>query len=524
MEPFSAILGLVGSGLTAGASIFGANKQAQTAKEQMRLQEKIAKMQNDMAMLNYGMSRDQMRKQDENNEYMRRIEQQNRMLKGEERDFAVDWLNRNQTQLSAERQYAIDRQVKLDQEAAKQRQFQLEQLLRNQNLAAEERQFAIQQLQEAKAVASGERNEDLKRFYQEKETVQQERAFAEAEYGRNRQQLQSERGLELARRRAIEDQVARLQASLSGVQQNLGAMPDVPFVTRADYDAEEARRAAIYTADVDRAAERAASVNAARLTKGGIDSSTTATQSQADIAKRLASEYAKARMMARDEAYKYITGQQGVDMAVYDKRLGARKYALDETGAVTGAGLDAMMKLPNLPSAVTQDYLRLPSGNYTRNLMSANNYRAPIDIRSGIYNMDVPVGMGQTISPASAANYSFLNLPTAMLGPQQLTISDPAQYAQLAMSGMNQAMTSQNDMTKYFNNAASLASQQAGQATSKFLGDLTGTLGKSLDSWWNSQKPIGYSTTNEMFGPPVPSNWNWNTGSVGGTNYNYGVE
>ena len=154
--------------------------------------------------------------------------------------------------------------------------------------------------------------------------------------------------------------------------------------------------------------------------------------------------------------------------------------------------------MPNLPSAVTQDYLRLPSGNYTRNIVSANNYRAPIDIRSGIYNMDVPMGMGATLNPASAANYSFLNLPSAMLGPQALSISDPASYAQLAMSGMNQSLTSQNDMTKYFNNAAILGAQQAGRATQNFLGELTGAFGKSLDSWWNSQGTV--STPYQNYG------------------------
>lgn len=494
---FAAVLGLAGAGISAASSIYGANQQAQIAREQMRQQERIARMQQDMAMLNYGASRDQMRKQDENNEYMRRIEQQNRQTRREERDMARDYYDRNQKQLAEERQYAITRQIELDREAAKQRQFQLEQLLKNQGLAADERAFAIQQLQEAKSVAAGERNQDLKRFYEERDTIRQERAFAENQFGRNQAQLMSERNLEIARRNAIEDQVARLQAALMGTQAGLGALPDIPVVTRGDFDAEEARRAGIYTADVDRAAERVASVNAAKLAKGGIDSSTTGTQSQADIAKRLAGEYAKARMMARDEAFKYITGQQGVDMAVYDKRLGQRKYALDETGAVNTAGLDAMMRLPNLPSAVTQDYLRLPSGNYTRAITSGNNYRAPVDIRSGVYNADIPLGMASTLNSPSAANYSFYNFPSSLQTAAQLNISDPSQYASIAQSGMNNALSSANDMTKYYMGSAALASKNAGSAFKNFYEQLTGgDLGKSLDKWWDNRSTVSQDYQN----------------------------
>ena len=227
-------------------------------------------------------------------------------------------------QLTEERRQMIARQVTEDREAAQQRQFQLQQLLDNQRLSTSERDFALAQLEEAKAIASGERDADLRRFHEEREMAKNERDFVIGEYQNYKSQMDLERQQELDIRNQTLNQIYGLQDVLTGVQSQLGIVPEIQHITEADIAREIERRTTQNISDVDRAATAVASVGEADLIRNGIDLSSTGAARRADIAGQLAAEYQTAAR-AYDDAMSYITGKS---------RLCLRMSAISLIGAV----------------------------------------------------------------------------------------------------------------------------------------------------------------------------------------------
>lgn len=291
-----------------GISAYSAMKADSRAKSGQAWQNYYNQQQQDLQNANFAISLDQERERKEENQYRRQIEQLNRSIAADERREQLRMSQEYKEQLMQERRVEIERQIQQDKEAARLSQLRLERILRNQDLAEDERAFAIQQLEQAKAVAGGERDEDMRRFLEERETKKIEREFAMAEYTDSKMRADMERQDDLRMRDQIMASIFGLQNTLQGTQSELGAVPMINQFTEADINAEYQNRLADYTADVDRGADKVASINEANLIRGGIDNSTTGTEKRGDIAARLGNEYNKARVRAQDDALKYITG------------------------------------------------------------------------------------------------------------------------------------------------------------------------------------------------------------------------
>lgn len=492
---FSAVLGLAGSAIGA----IGANRRASAQLAQQQYQfDRQMELQN----LQMGMAIDAQRQQAEENAYRRQIEQMNRLIAQQERTYQMGQVEQQRETLMAERREMIERQIQEDREAARQRQFQLEQLLQNQDLRAEEREFAIQQLEQARAVAEGERDEDMRRFLEERAQAEIERDFVLGEYQQARAQAAAEREQDLEIRRMILAQTGQLQDALTGTAAELGFVPEIPQITEADIAAEIERRSGQYTADVDRAADRVASVNEADLIRAGVDESTTGTARRADIAARLAQEYQNARQRAYDDALNYISGRSSTLSSNVNDIMQRRSAILGETADIAGAGINVLRNLPGVQSAVgVYDMARaVPSAVYTRGISSANDFRAPVQIGSAIYDgINVPVGMAAYRTPSSTAVTTGLNVGSAIYNPMSMTIDNPSTYMSNAGTLGNQLLSSSTTMANQAMSDAYSASSGFGQDFRDFFNTrpITGyndqgnpTYGQSpgqrLDSWFSN--------------------------------------
>jgi hypothetical protein len=480
---FSAVLGLASAGIGLFGSMSAANQQAELAYAQMAQQERQFQKQMDMQMLQFGMGQDAMRAQREENAYLRQIEQMNRLTAQQERQFDIgetQWLRNQQGE---ERQYALSRQLQLDRDAARQQAMQIEQLLRNQQITQQERQFALQQLEYAQSVARGERDEDMTRFYQEREQRQFERQFQVQQYQTMRQQAMQERGVEMDRRNRVTGQIDQLRDALQLAHHNLGPMPERPGITREQIDSEARRREDIYMADVDRAADRVSSVNEANLMRGGVDRSTGATARRGEITERIAQEYNRARERARDEALRYITGVQGTLFNEYNAAMGERGLTLQEVMGTQGAGIDQMMQMPGLPSAMMNDYLQMQSGVYDRGLQSANTYQAPVQINSAVWQQGVQGGLGETLGmPSVTANAAGLR--SGIFNPAQMTLNDPNAFFNTAAGIGNNMLDARTSMVQNQLGRADTASTNAGRSLTRFMNQLGGFGQRAASDGW----------------------------------------
>jgi hypothetical protein len=480
---FAAVLGLASAGIGLIGSLSAQQTQADLAYYQMQMQERQFQKQMDMQMLNFGMAQDARRAQAAENEYQRQIEQMNRTMAQGERAFDIGearWLRGQQAE---ERQYMLNRQIQVDREAARQQAMQIEQMLRNQQITKEEREFALEQLKYAQSVARGERDEDMARFYQEREQRQFERQFQINQYQQMRQQAMQERGVELDRRNRVTGQIDQLRDALQLAHHNLGPMPERPGITREDIDADARRREDIYMADVDRAADRVASVNEANLMRGGVDRSTGATARRGEITERIAQEYNRARERARDEALRYITGVQGTLFNEYNAAMNERGLTLQEILGTQGAGIDQMMQMPGLPSALMNDYLQMQSGVHNRDIRSANAYSAPVDIRSAVWQQAIDSGLGQLL-PMPSVTATAAGARTGIFNPYGQTISDPAAFmniaGQIGSSALGSRTTTLANQMEMWNTA----SKSAGLSWDKFAKSLGGFGDAAMKSGW----------------------------------------
>lgn len=479
---FSELLGL-GTGLM---GMFQANSQMEY-QYSMFLQQ--LQDQRDERTMMYGLAMDAQKKQDERNAELRQWESWAKQQSLAERQYQMQESERYADQLLAERQFEIDRQVRADQEAARIQAFRLEQMLQNQRLAGEEREFAIAQLKQAQEIASSERTEDLKRFYTNQKKAELQREFMMGVYQDAQAIAREDQNRDLAVRDRVVDQIDRLQGTVQAAYDSMGSAPTVERLTKADIDNEIARRTAQYTSDVDRAADRVASVSEADLIRGGMDRSTTGTAVRGEVAGRLADEYQNARMRAYDDALKFITGQsQSLTQNVNDI-MANRGAILTEAGGVAGTGLDALRNLPGVTSRMgaLQSAQLVGDGTYDRNIVSAGNYQAPVGIGSGIYDSNfytLTPGMSEYGVGNSAAFNRSSGVGSAVVNPVNLQLEAPGTYFGYAANNSANMLSSYGNMYNNAREGASAATSGFFGDLGEFLNDYGGSIDKKLGSWF----------------------------------------
>tara|TARA_B100000965_G_scaffold152990_1_gene127194 strand:- start:5945 stop:7417 length:1473 start_codon:yes stop_codon:yes gene_type:complete len=482
---FSTVLGLA-------SNVFGAVSANNQANKDRALREKMFNKQMDMQNLQLGMMADAQRDQREENAYQREMEQLNRLLMQQERQYQLNIVDENKQYAMEQRRQDIERQLAEDKEAAKIQQFNLQNLLQRQDISAQEREFAIQQLNEVKAIASGERDEDKRRFYEERAMAQMEREFLMGQFMDARDQSFAERDDQMRNRDMIMNQIFGMQSALRDTSRNLGYMPTVDSISQADIDAEIDKRTTQYMGDVDRAADRVASVNEADLIRAGLDESTPGTARRGDIAARLANEYQQARVKAQDDAIRYITGESDVLTGNIEDIMNQRGRILGETGNVYGAGIDQLMQTPQASSAVNAYELArlVPSGIYSRNLLSASDFDAPIPIGTAAVQGSLTPGMADYSRPTSLSSNQGFNVKSGRMDPYGVTLQDPSTYMSNAIGiGNNLYNAASSSYDKSYDNAYK-AGQGFGKRFDELLKDSSATEGSwmnSMDKWANDK-------------------------------------
>jgi len=475
---FSTVMGLA----QVGTSLVGALSANQRANQQYQLQMQQLQNQRDMQDMQYGLARNAELRQQEENAYLREIEQMNRSIQQQERLFQLQELEGYKDQVMDERRREIDRQIEADKEAARIQEFRLNQLLQQQDLAAEERDFAVDQLRNAQAVASGERDEEMRRFLEDRETAKIEREFLMGEYQGALARAQDEQARDLALRDQIMGRVDGLRTTLQEAQANLGDVPEVARLTPGDIDAEVRRRQEQYMSDVDRAADRVASVNEADLIRSGLDRSSPGTARRGEVASRLAQDYQNARQRAYDDALAYVSGEQNALNTNLDAILGRRGAVLDETAGVEGTGIDTLLNLPGVQSTVdaTRFASMVPSSVLDRQIASANDYRAPVSVNTarvnGLDAMTPGIAESFRVGSSAAVSPQFAQgLQTGVYGPAQTFSASPSSF-------YNQAFNTGDRMLETSTNMYSNAESRSREASSAFGDSFAGFLNDNADT------------------------------------------
>lgn len=497
---FSTVMGLA----QVGTSLFGALGANRRANQQYQLQMQQLQNQREMQEMQYGLARNAERRQQEENAYLREIEQMNRSIQQQERLFQLQELEEYKDQVMAERRREIDRQIEADKEAARIQEFRLNQLLQQQDLAAEEREFAVQQLRNAQSVASGERDEEMRRFLEDRETAKIEREFLMGEYQGALARAQDEQARDLALRDQIMGRVDGLRSTLQEAQAGLGDIPEVARLTPGDIDAEVRRRQEQYMSDVDRAADRVASVNEADLIRSGLDRSSPGTARRGEVASRLAQEYQNARQRAYDDALAYISGEQNALNTNLEAILGRRGAVLDETAGVEGTGIDTLLNLPSVQSTVDATRLAsmVPSSIIDRQIASANDYRAPVGINTarvdGLNAMTPGIAQNFRVGSSAAVNPQFAQaLQSGVYQPQRLSLSQPSTYYNQAFGTGDRMLETTTNM---YDNAQA-RSQEASQAFGSSLAGFLNNNADTIDGWFGG----GGSSTAPTSSPRPPA-------------------
>lgn len=487
---WSALFGLMGAGLGAVSSMSSANAAAQAQMYAASLADQQARRQQQMQLWNMMMGQDQMRAMQEENNYRRMLEQQNRSMMNQERQWQIGEYQKGTETLKGEREYMLARQIMADKEAAKQQQFVIEEYLKNKSLAADERKQALKALEEAKAVAKGERDEDMRRFYEERDQRISEREYAMRQYQSMQDRMVGERQYDIANRNKIEGRIDNLYQTLQRAQEGLGDMPTVRQFTEQDIAAEEARRRELGIKLVDRAADRVASINEANLIRSGIDSGDVARDKRGQITSQISDLYAQAALAARDDALKYIGGVQNTLYTGYDKELARRQAMLGEISGVEGTGIDALTRLKDPRSAVTNDFFNLPSAVYNRDIRSANNYSAPMTIGSSIINMpEIPYGMANTMNLPSAVPTGYANIQSAVMAPYTKEFLNPQNFFSAGAEIGNSLFNMYNTNAQTAAERAAAASMASGSALQNLFSSFGGYMDQmnfGQNSWANA--------------------------------------
>lgn len=473
---WSAALGLAGN-------IYAANQASSDAAAARADQRYIQDRQMELANANMAMQLAQDRERRENNAYNRQIEEMNRGIAADERRYQQGLFEEYKQTLMDERREQRERQILEDREAARLATFRMEQILRNEDISQDERDYAISQLNEAKATAAGERDEDLRRFLEERDQKEIERDFVLREYDESKRQTLLERQEAMARQDNIMAQITRMQGDLASAQSAMGLAPEMKEISEADFDQEYNARLASYTDDVDRAADRVASIGESDLIRRGMDRSTQATARRGEIAGRLAREYQNARIKARDDAMKYITGEASAINRNVNDILGRRGTMLKEVAGVSGAGIDQLSRLGFAPSAanVYRNATSVPSEVYNRSIGSANNFRSPVNIGSAIYNSQSPVASlanyGVTNSAATSAN---TGIGSAMINPASMNLGSIGGFGN-AGSIYNNMASGAADYANLMRGRADTAGQGFGSSLNNILKDNSSSINDFFD-------------------------------------------
>ena len=475
---FSAVLGL-GTSLLGGLSA-NAQFEAEMAMRNRELQE----MRNQRTFNQY-MGYMANKERQEENEYLRELEQMNRLVMEQERQFQIDQMMWNRDVLTEERQYQIDRQMEQDREAARVQAMRLEQMLRNEGIAQEERAFAEQQLAYVQAVASGEREEDMRRFYEEQARAEQQREFLMGEFSTARDAMADDRARDLAMHDQLTGQIGDMTRALRMAEIELGAVPELPRLTKADLDAEIARRQDQYMSDVDRAADRVGSVNEANLIRAGLDASTPGTAARGDITRRIADEYSSARARAYDDALRYISGEQDFLMAGHSGEMDRRRDILSEVASVEGAGLEQLMNLPNVRSMAGAFEMAkgVPAGIYTRGISSANNFNAPVGMGTAMYNDQIARGLSDYTVGRTATQQDHLGIVSQIYGPNSMSLLNPGSFYDAAANIQGNIFSAVDASSQRAGNNAADAWGTFGTELGGFLQDYGGDISDLFGDW-----------------------------------------
>lgn len=495
----------------------------------------------------YGMDRQQVLDRDAARQRAFQLQQllTNQDLRADERRFALEQLRIAQDIAAGERDFTMgiyqdeadrlaERQSMADQEAREMQLYRLREAARNRDLVASEREFAKMLLGQAQDVAGAERDEQMARFLEDRDTRADERQFVVDQYEDYLRQAQAERDAEMGIREQILAGADDLQSRLEATASQLGYIPEIEQITPEMIDAEVARRTGEYMSDVDRAAEAVASVNEADLIRAGIDVSTGATQRRGDIAGRLAQEYQNARSRAYDDAMGYISGRSNAMATNVGNIMDRRAAILGETANIGGAELGILQNLRQLPSATGayQMAANIGSGILDRNIVSANNYNAPIAVTSGLYdasnamtsgmsnydynlmnlmsgvssnnNYSSPVAIGSaiydgniggnyasTLSPSSAASTAGLNLGSSVMAPYNQTLQNPMNYLSNANAYNNSIISGLMGQYNQGRERMANASSHFGDLLDASAGDLdpNNELYNRFSTWATSKFP-----------------------------------
>ena len=440
------------------------------------------------------------------------MEEAQAIARGERDEERREYLERKAT-AQVEQQFRMDTFQDAQRTAQSERAFELEQLLQNQQISASERREALDMLAEAKALAGFESERDYQNFLSAQQTRQAERDYGLGIFEDARGVAAQERQDIVTQRGNIMRAIDGLRSGLRSTQAGLQDIPDVQVLTEGDIRSEIDRRTTENLSDVDRAAERVASVNEADLMRVGMDVSDLAKQRRGDIASRLSEEYNNARNRAYDEALQYITGRQGLYANDINQIANNRSAMLGEEASIGQAGIQSMIGLPNAPSAnsALNFYSSVPSGSYDRAISSAGNFSSPLNVNSAIYNdnigsansamgymptgtanigfgissaggnrdfrgigssiydsINVGTGLAGYLNPRSAATTSGLTLGSEVMSPYNLNF-DPASYFSNSQAiGTNILSGANTAYNNAMNNSAMAGSQ----------------FGSSLNDWY----------------------------------------
>ena len=461
-----------GTAISAGLSFLQSMQDRKLSKQSMAMQQQHFNDMKELSQANQAFGNMVWQAQQADNAYQREIEQLNRLIAQDERAWQMKEYEGQKAQLLQDRNASIERQILEDKDAARLAAFQMQRLLMNQELTEAERAFALKEYEEAKAIAEGERDEDKRLFLQNQAIKEIEKEFMMNEFLQAKSKMKDEADIALAYRDNLIDRIEGASMALDKAAYDLGPVPELRQFTEQDIRNEQARRESKYMSDVDRAAEAVASVNEADLIRGGIDRSSTATDTRGEIARRIADEYQTARMRAGDDALRYITDTSNLLASNVQNNLSRRGSILDEVARIKGAGIQDLMNLQDMPSVASAIYNMagsVPSSLYDRSIQSASA-SAPINIGSGVYEG------GSTLPTMATYRANPLSYP-GNWGSIQSAAYDPSKGV--------------------YPNASSFYSQ-AGST----LSGLTTPLGQ-----FNKDMMANYRTSSKGFGTDMSSLW-----------------
>ena len=129
------------------------------------------------------------------------------------------------------------------------------------------------------------------------------------------------------------------------------------------------------------------------------------------------------------------------------------------------------MKVPQAGSAV--DAYRLaqmvPSAIYNRNVSSAGNFRAPVQIGTAAVQGTMSPGIADYTRPTSMVSNAGFNIDSAILPPYGITTNDPNTYMSNAMNIGNNMYNAAATSAQNAANRSYQASSGFGQSFNKFL-------------------------------------------------------